>query len=292
MKLRAILTALFFLMICSTYVMTGADIERARKRLSQDITLEGNGCLVLSYHRVRPSGTAAKILDRFMLTFTKDPEILLYSVYEDELEAQLEDLIRNGFQFITPGELNRYIKKQAVPSGKCALITFDDVDESVYRQAYPILAKHRIPFTLFIITGEVGNPDFKKLRLATWDQIIEMKDSGLATIGTHTHKMHGLDKEGNPPFMKADNVEAFKRDTALSKEAFGKRLGAPPLYFAYPYGFGMPETDGYLLESGYELLFTLHPGTVEAGDPSFMVKRVLISMPIWSRIMEWAERDS
>jgi peptidoglycan/xylan/chitin deacetylase (PgdA/CDA1 family) len=44
---------------------------------------------------------------------------------------------------------------QALP-GRAAVITFDDGLQSVYRHAFPVLARYQAPFTVFLVTSLVG----------------------------------------------------------------------------------------------------------------------------------------
>ena len=41
---------------------------------------------------------------------------------------------------------------------KSCLITFDDGYEGVYKNAYPIAKKYNIPFAMFIINKNMGQP--------------------------------------------------------------------------------------------------------------------------------------
>jgi poly-beta-1,6-N-acetyl-D-glucosamine N-deacetylase len=288
---RALTIALLTLAFCGAFLIIVNVLEQVRYKAPKEAPLSGNGCLVLSYHRIRTSEAVTKGLDKLMRFYSDNEELKLYSVYKDTFEEQLLYLLDHGYQFITPNDLNQLIKGKDSFPPKCALVTFDDVDVSVHKNAFPFLLKHQIPFTLFIITGEVGNPNFKGLEMAAWDQIQEMKDSGLATIGTHTHQMHRLDKKNNPPFLAAGKIEDFRKDTAFSIEKVKEQYGFHPVFFAYPYGFGIPETDESLLEAGFHLVFTLKPGIVVAGDPSFLIKRVLITKESWGRIEEWVESN-
>ena len=43
---------------------------------------------------------------------------------------------------------------------KFALITFDDIPESVFTNAYPILKKYNIPFTIFVAIKYIGEKGF------------------------------------------------------------------------------------------------------------------------------------
>ncbi|MGD9678363.1 MAG: polysaccharide deacetylase family protein [Vulcanibacillus sp.] len=283
------LLCLVTVILIFSILLTADNISKHKAIYQQDFILTGEGCLILNYHRIRTSGPLIKLIDRWIIFFTKDPELMLYSIYEDEFKKQIAYLIDRGYHFITPDELKGYLYNSIDIPKKSVLITFDDVDVSVYDNAFQFLLEKQIPFTLFIITGDVGNLDFKGLELTSWNQIREMKNSGLATIGIHTHQMHELDKQNNPPFFYDENLEDFIKDTKLAIESIEVNLGVNSIYYAYAYGFGTPKTDEILLDLGCELIFTLRPGIVERGDPSYFIKRVLVSKYSWSNVVEWVK---
>ena len=81
------------------------------------------------------------------------------------------------YDFLKPGEV---------------VLTFDDGFEDVYDNAFPLLRERGIPFVLYlstlpIETGEPLNLHYPEARPLMWDQINEMIDSGLVTVGAHTH---------------------------------------------------------------------------------------------------------
>lgn len=239
--------------------------------------LQGDGCLVLAYHRIRPANPVIKTLDRITTHFVPSKEITTYSVYQDEFRQQMEEIKQSGATVITPDQLLRALEgKQPLPP-KSVIITFDDIDISVYKYAFPILKEMDLPFTIFIISGEVGNPRFKGLHLANWEQIQEMNASGLVTIGSHTDRMHYLTKSENPPFMDPHNKVAFEQDAKQSVQTLQAHLGSKPLYFAYPYGFGSAATDQVLTQSGFRLIFTLAAGIEHASDSPPSIDRLLIT---------------
>lgn len=113
-------------------------------------------------------------------------------------DAQFEDHIRwlaeNGYQAIRLKQYYDYwtgaITEKDLPD-KPVLIVFDDGRSGVYNYAFPILKKYNMPFTVFVITGVVGEKDFM-----TWEQLKEMVASGLCDIGSHTHDLHYFVLEG------------------------------------------------------------------------------------------------
>ena len=251
--------------------------------------LRGDGCLVLSYHRVLPSNLPAKLSYSLLKHYTNDNELELYSVLGDEFEKQMEYLISKGVHFATVEELNSYLKGGKNLPQKSVLITFDDVDLSVYTNAYPILKHRNIPFVLYVISGHAGSKNFNNLKLSTWAQIKEMADSGLADVGSHTHDFHYLGKRKNPPFLDPDNHMKFFEDISLSIKTIEKELGIKTNHFSYPYGFGTPQTDDLVLKAGINLIFTLKPGVTKRDDPSFFIKRFLVTGTNWSSVVKWVE---
>src|SRR3990172_9680229 len=76
-------------------------------------------------------------------------------------------------------------------------VTFDDGCLEVYEQAFPVLLAYQIPATIYLATSYVESQrpfDFggyarshhQPLPL-TWSHVREMVDSGLITVGAHTH---------------------------------------------------------------------------------------------------------
>ena len=79
--------------------------------------------------------------------------------------------------------------------GCTTILTFDDGYEDFYTQVYPILRQYELPAMLFVTTGFVdegipypmiSNPD-SDVKRVTWAMLGEMAESGLVTLGAHTH---------------------------------------------------------------------------------------------------------
>ena len=95
-----------------------------------------------------------------------------------------------------------------------------------------------------------------------------------------------------PLFVDPANAAKLSEDLRLSLITIERELGAPVGYFAYPFGFGTPQTDGLALRAGMRLLFSLREGLVRPGDPSFFVKRVMVTPRNWQLIEEWLGSES
>jgi peptidoglycan/xylan/chitin deacetylase (PgdA/CDA1 family)/Mrp family chromosome partitioning ATPase len=112
------------------------------------------------------------------------------------------------------------------------VLTFDDGYRDLYTTAFPILAERGLPFTLYLTTHpvETGDPLTGSDQAAplTWDQVSEMLESGLMTLGAHTHRHVDL-REYGPTRIAAE--------LDRSNQLIEKRTGVHPRHFAYPWGY-------------------------------------------------------
>ncbi len=69
----------------------------------------------------------------------------------------------------------------------------------------------------------------------TWDQVRAMADSGLMTLGAHTHQHFDL---------RHADAGVIERDLASCDELIEARTGLIPRHFAYPFGHWSPTADG------------------------------------------------
>lgn len=120
-------------------------------------------------------------------------------------------------------------------------VTFDDGYQETYDHAFPVLRRLQIPATVYVATDYVDRHrefDFGeaarhrwKARPLHWGLLREMADSGLITIGAHTH--HHLDLTRLAP-------DDAREEVARSKRVIEDRLGIRPRHFAYPWGAFTP----------------------------------------------------
>lgn len=134
-------------------------------------------------------------------------------------EGTLKRLISEGYEFVSVKEMLDIIRKKE--DRKYAVVTFDDIMDDVYNNAYPILKKMRIPFTLFVASGLIDKPKY-----VTSDHLKEMDLDDLCTVGSHTVNHVSLRKINNSLIELKD-----------SKRQLEALLGHEIEYMAYPYGW-------------------------------------------------------
>jgi peptidoglycan/xylan/chitin deacetylase (PgdA/CDA1 family) len=115
-------------------------------------------------------------------------------------------------------------------SSRDFVLTFDDGYADFYENAFPLLHEGRIPFTLYLAsghieTGELLHPGDRPL---SWDQVNEMLDSGLVTLGAHTH---------THPDLRGLSIDKIVEEIAESNRLIELRTGQEPRHFAYPKGY-------------------------------------------------------
>ena len=286
-RLRAVF---YFLIISILLASSAAGCRRAPAggRAAEDgAELKGEGLVVLCYHRILPP--AFLRLGRFL--WPSEAELSRFAVSSREFAAQLDYLREQGVRFVTPGEAERYLKGEGRFPGKLVLVTFDDGDLSVYREAFPILRERHIPFLLFLVTNRVGEK-WQGFTMCSWEQIREMVESGLCTVGLHTHDLHYLDREtGQPVFLLPGSEPLFASDVANGKEVLRRKLGTEVRYFAYPYGFGNAGTERILASEGIPNIFTLRAKVNRPGDSRSSIGRVLVAPKSWPQVAAWARNN-
>jgi len=113
------------------------------------------------------------------------------------------------------------------------VLTFDDGYLDFYTRVFPILVAYGLPAILFVTTGfvedgipypMVSNPD-TVVRPVTWDMLGEMHESGLVSIGAHTH---------THPILTELSDDQVADELGRPIECFQRRLGFQPKHFAYP----------------------------------------------------------
>ena len=147
------------------------------------------------------------------------------------------------------------------------VLTFDDGFADVYEHAWPILRARQLPFTLYLTTGYVGSTmhwDGSTAKAAgpglSWPQLVEMVESGLCTIGNHTHT-----------HVRPQRLDAGELDTCT--RLVEQRLGVKPAHFTYPWGIPVPQMDDEI-RARFRSASTGQPGRNLPGTDMLRLRRV------------------
>lgn len=114
----------------------------------------------------------------------------------------------------------------------------------VIMNIYTILKKYNVKASIFVVTDKIGKEIDGKKYLG-WKECLEMQDSGLVEIFSHSKKHVFYDKHP---------VREIRDDVAISYKAIEENLGKKKLkVFAYPYGAYTKETVWALKINGIDM---------------------------------------
>jgi peptidoglycan/xylan/chitin deacetylase (PgdA/CDA1 family) len=178
-----------------------------------------------------------------------------------EFNLQLEIINQNKIEFISIDELRKILIENKSYDSKKVLITVDDAFRSFYDNGWKILKEKKIPFVLFFNTREVNanNPNYM-----TWDQVREIHNSKIGTIGGHSFSHE---------FLINKSESEIKEDLEKSHKDFLRELSFKPKYFSYPFGEYSSTFKKIVKEFNYELAFGQHSGVIDKSKDLFELPR-------------------
>jgi peptidoglycan/xylan/chitin deacetylase (PgdA/CDA1 family) len=197
------------------------------------------------------------------------------SVSVKSFERQMSFLTRNHYNVITLESLAAMLKARKKIPPKTVVLTFDDGRKDNYLYAFPILKKYNLPITLFIIVDEVGRFD-----RVTWEEIQQMRDSGLVTIGSHSLS--------HPYMIDIKDEKELRRQIFDSKKILEQRLGKDILTFCYPIGAFNAKVQAMVRDAGYLCAVAILPGKHIPNDDLFALKRAKVTEKAGNMFIFWA----
>jgi peptidoglycan/xylan/chitin deacetylase (PgdA/CDA1 family) len=170
---------------------------------------------VLTYHAIDGSGS-------------------ILSVSPGDFRAHIEAISRSGRPVIAPSRLASPFADEPPIGEDGFALTFDDGFASVAEHAAPILAAHRFPYAVFLVTAWVGRTNdwpgqptwVERAPLLGWAAVERLAASG-AEIGTHT--ADHVDLTRLPDAAATEQLDSASREVE-------RRIGIKPRLFAYPGG--------------------------------------------------------
>jgi peptidoglycan/xylan/chitin deacetylase (PgdA/CDA1 family) len=156
--------------------------------------------------------------------------------------------------------------------GRAAALTFDDGFSSVYDHAFPVLRRHGLPATVFLVARTlaghsvdvdwVDRPPREPLTTLRIEQIREMRAAG---VSFESHSWGHVD-------LTRLSYEDCVKDLRESRELLESVLEAPVRMLAYPRGRHNAEVRAAAARAGYTHAFTLPERREESGP--YAVPRV------------------
>ena len=218
-------------------------------------TSQAAGIPILLYHRFGPA--------------VSDSMTVTTAVFESHLKY-LKD---NGFTVIPLSRLVDYCSgKTATPlPAKAVVIVADDGHKSVYTYMFPLIKKYHVPVTLFLYPSAISNASYAM----TWDQIRDLKRTGLFDLQGHTywHPNFKIEKKrlSTPEYDKFVDMQLMKSKGKLEKE-----LGVTISMLAWPFGIYDEQLEKKAAAAGYLAAFTIERRPVRPSDKIMELPRYLM----------------
>lgn len=206
-------------------------------------------------------GKALRLIQRLTITHETPIPVLLYhgvatTVRSDGIpvtlfRAQMLELKKKGFQFITVSELDKMLRRQEPLPPKPLVLSFDDGRVDTFQNADPVLKELGIHATMFVHLSRLRKPGFH----SSPDDIRAWQATGRWDMQAHGYEAHDpmpLDKDGRLGhflpnrkwLVKAGRLETaaeyrvrIENEYKTAKELLEKIVpGHEVVAFAYPYG--------------------------------------------------------
>ena len=212
---------------------------------------------IITYHKVDGNAGISKL-----------------SISPESFRREISFLKKHNYNVVKLEAMAELVKSGKFPP-KTIAITFDDGYENNYINAYPILKEYKIPATIFIVPNFIGKDGY-----LTWDQVIEMSNSGVISIGNHTMS-HG--------YLPSFQGEKLNTEITDSKKIIEDRIKKEVLSFSYPLGGFNDLVRDKVIESGYKIAAAVNPGKNYPKHDLFAMKRVRISRTSDNLLVFWIE---
>lgn len=274
---RGIIIVIIMTLTLSTVLFEHNKPVNAKANISK---YSKNSALALNYHRVRKDG----FFDKFLSIFSNSKELSTYSLTQKQFEDQIKWLKSKNAHFLTEAEFIKYKNQGKFPK-RSVWISFDDMDQSIYKNAYPILKKYHVPATGFIITGRVGQQEFHNLNMATLTQLKTMNNSGLWTFQSHTRDLHSI-KHNVSQVIATQDDRKLTADIQESRQYLKKNFNSNADSIAYPYGQINDEKIEAIKKAGIKYGYTLEEKPVQPDDDDYYIPRILISESAFHQVVQ------
>ncbi len=187
-------------------------------------------------------------------------------------EAQLKYLRDNGYVFLPLRDVVNFVAGRGNVPARAVAITADDGHRSVFTDMKPIVERYRIPVTLFIYPSAISNAAYAM----TWDQLAQLKATGLFEIESHTywHPNFHFEKRRLSP----EAYQAFaKMQFAKPRQMLERRLGVTVDELAWPFGIYDDELIAMARNAGYVAGFTIERHHASRRDNVMAIPRYLMT---------------
>ena len=211
-----------------------------------------------------PTPDGFPILEYHTVTDHPDPDAVRYNVKPDDLAAQLDYLIENGYTTITMLDFIEAKNARLTLPPKPVMLTFDDGYEDNYTNLLPLLEARNMKAVVYVVANQIGHDGY-----LSFDQLKDMQTRGIE-IENHTADHLPLDE------LTHDEIVYEVRDSKIYLEWSGLNT----VYsLSYPNGAYNDEIVDILRQENYFTAVTGDPGLNNFSTDQLKMCRVNIPQP-------------
>lgn len=200
------------------------------------------------------------------------PILMYHSILKDEsmwndyvlspvdLEKDIIWLKEHGYETVFINDLVNYVNGAAELPEKPVVLTFDDGCYNNYYYVFPLLKKYNVKATISIVGSfsefacEEAEPS-PVYSYLDWDNIKELRKSGLVEIANHSYDLHSLDDRKGTAMKKGESYDDYRHvlltDIFKTQHLLEDFCGFTPNVFTYPYGFTCEAGERLVKNSGF-----------------------------------------
>ncbi|MGF6823238.1 hypothetical protein M2317_002149 [Microbacterium sp. ZKA21] len=211
-------------------------------KTSEENVAEDAGIPILMYHQFtsRPEGEDGWLRGNY--------------AYIGDFEAHMQHIATTGFYLPTWDELSAFIDGRLFLPARSVIVTDDDADQTWFDLAAPVVERHGVLTTSFMVTAYRQDPP----------------PSMYVLRRSHTHDMHQAGDNGRGR-MENWSAEQIAADLNTSGDILGVRE-----VIAYPFGHHNDTAKQGVALAGYEMARTIEPGVVRIGTDKLALPVVRI----------------
>lgn len=236
-----------------TYSVTddsGATLSKNRNvHVVDSMDVDTDGISVLMYHYVYTADDQPDTVDgNYILDTDLDKELAW---------LQSEDYYYPSYQ-----ELSAYVAgKHSLPK-KSVIVTFDDGEVGFLKYGIPLLEKHQVPATSFVIASDDDAADKVKNYASEY-----------VSFQSHSYAMH----QGGSSVGRGGRIHAMTQQEILEDLQKAAGIVQNNEAMAYPFGDNNETAHAAIREAGILCAFTIINDQVHVGDDPTCLNRVRIS---------------
>ncbi len=211
-----------------------------------------------------------------------------YMITPAQLESDLQYLQRHGFHTVLMSDLINYVYNGTPLPEKPIVLTFDDGYYNNYLYAFPLLQKYQMKAVISIIGSQTDRytdlgENYPAYSHCTWDQLVEMTESGLVEVQNHSYNLHSTSNGRKGCAKKeGESLEEYRKlltnDVTKLQMEIKAHTGFTPNTFTYPFGSYTKETEQIIRDLGFQATLSCSSGiskVTSSPDSLYLMKRFL-----------------